>query len=96
MERKKYSSIGEALERYLADSPLSEGLRYSRVCGAWDAAVGDAVASFVLGRQFRDGVFTVSLNSSVLRMQLNLSKEEIRRKMNEILGSDVVKTLNFR
>ena len=96
MERKRFSSLGEALERYLADSPLSEGLRYSRVCNAWDSVVGQTVVPFVLGKQFRDGEFTVRLNSSVLRMQLNLNREDIRLKMNEILGSDMVKSLNLR
>ena len=96
MERKKISSLGEALERYLADSPIADGLRYSRVCRAWDEAVGGAVASYTLSKKFENGVFTARLNSSVLRMQLEMIKDDIRRRMNESLGGDMVVTLNLR
>jgi len=96
MERKKFTSIGDALDRFLADSPLSDGLRYSRVCQAWDDAVGASVVSMTLGRQFDNGILTVRLGSSVLRMQMEMNKEVIRRRMNQTLGAEVVKTINLR
>lgn len=96
MERKKITTIGEALERYLADSPLSDGLRYSRVCRAWDEAVGESIAALTLSKRFDNGVFTVRLNSSVLRMQLEMIKDDIRARMNSSLGDELVKTLNLR
>ena len=96
MQRKKASSIGEALGRYLADSPLSEGLQYGRVCAAWDEAVGSAVAGMSSGKRFRDGVFSVCLSSSVWRMQLEINKEDIRRRLNEVLGEEIVVSINLR
>ena len=96
MQRKKSTSIGDALERYLEGSPLAEGLRIGRVCSSWDAAVGPSVASLTLGKKFEGGVFTVRLASSVLRSQLQISKETIRARMNDILGEEIVKTINLR
>ena len=96
MDRKKTASFGEALERYLADTPLADGLREGRVCAAWDTAVGPSVAGFTLSRKYANGVLTVRLGSSVLRSQLNMSKETIRARINEILGSDLVSQINLR
>ena len=96
MERKKFSTIGDALERCLGNTPLADGLRYSRVCDAWDAAVGDAIAHVTLSKEFENGVLTVRLSSSVVRMHLEMSKEDIRARINEQLGETLVKSLIFR
>ncbi len=96
MERKKFSTIGDALERYLGSTPLADGLRYSRVCDAWDAAVGDAIAHVTLSKAFENGVLTVRLSSSVVRMHLEMSREDIRSRINGQLGETLVKSLIFR
>ena len=96
MDRKKTSSFGEALERYLADTPLADGLRYSRVCQAWKDTVGETVSKFCSSYKFEDGIFTVRLTSSVLRMQLEMTRETIREQLNNRLGSDPVKSLKLR
>ena len=96
MERKKFTTLGDALERCLGNTPLAEGLRYSRVCEAWDAAVGDAIAHVTLSKEFEKGVFTVRLSSSVVRMHLEMSKEDIRARINDQLGEALVKSLTFR
>ena len=96
MDRNKFSTLGDALERLLGDSPLAEGLKYSRVCEAWDTAVGDAIAHVTLSKTFESGTLTVRLSSSVVRMHLEMSKDEIRSRINEALGDNVVKTLILR
>ena len=96
MDRKKSATIGEVLERYLADSPLADGLRFSRVCQAWNDVVGPSVASMSSGQKFSAGVFTVRMGSSVLRMQLQMSVEDIRARMNKILGDGTVQKIKLR
>ena len=96
MQRKKSTSIGDALERYLADSPLAEGLRLGRISQAWDTVVGPSVVSMTLSKKYEGGVFTVRLGSSVLRSQLQMSRETIRTRMNDMLGDELIKTINLR
>lgn len=100
MERSNFKTLGQALERYLATEkearPISEGLRYARVCSAWDEAVGVSVAAMTLSRQFDSGVLTVRIGSSVLRMQLQMNRETIRHRMNRLLGEDTVTAINLR
>ena len=96
MDRNKFTSLGDALERYLANSPLAEGMRYARVCAAWEEAVGEAVAHVTLSKRFEEGVFTARISSSVVRMQLEMNKPAILARMNETLGDNIVKTLNLR
>lgn len=96
MQRRKSILLGDALERYLADSPLAEGLRFGRICSAWDSAVGPSVSSMTLGKKFEGGVFTARLSSSVLRTQLQMNREAIRTRMNDILGDELIKAINLR
>ena len=96
MDRNKFSTLGDALERFLEGSPLAEGMRFGRVCSAWDEAVGEAIAHVTLSKKFENGVFTARLSSSVVRMQLEMNKPAILARMNEILGDNIVKTLNLR
>ncbi len=100
MERSNFKTIGQVIERYLSTEKearrLCAGLLFGRVSAAWDKAVGVSVAAMTLGKQFRDGVLTVRIGSSVLRMQLQISSESIRRKMNRLLGEDAVKQINLR
>ncbi|MBP5505133.1 MAG: DUF721 domain-containing protein [Bacteroidales bacterium] len=96
MERKKFSTLGDALERYLGDSPLADGMRYARVCEAWDTAVGDAIAHVTLAKEFEAGVLRVRMSSSVVRMQLEMNKPEILARINEALGDNLVKSIIIR
>ncbi len=100
MERSNFKTIGQALERYLSTEKdarrLCEGLLYGRVSAAWDKTVGVSVAAMTLGKQLRNGVLTVHIGSSVLRMQLQMNLESIRRKMNRLLGNEEVKEINLR
>jgi hypothetical protein len=48
------------------------------------------------GQKFSAGVFTVRLGSSVLRMQLQMSVEDIRARMNKILGDGTVQKIILR
>ena len=96
MQRKKAYSLGETLGRYLADSPLAQGLQYGRVCSAWDCVVGEAIAKMTSGKRFEKGVLTVRLTSSVLRAQLEMNKEDIRRRVNASLGEELVAAINLR
>lgn len=96
MDRNKFSTLGDALGRYLEGSPLAEGIRYGRVCSAWDEAVGEAIAHVTLSKKFENGVFTARLSSSVVRMQLEMNKPAILSRINEILGEEMVVSLNLR
>ncbi len=65
---------------------LASGLKRHLILSAWDK-VTDA-SRYTVSRYYKDGKLYITLNSSVLRTQLNFQKEEIRRNINNILRED--------
>lgn len=86
VEKKKAVSLGDALQEFLKQARLSSGHNTQRIFNAWDEASG--AARYTIGRYFRDGVLTVTMNSSVARSTLEFQKADIVAEINRILAKD--------
>lgn len=86
IERKKAVSLGDAVLEFLKQARLSSGHNTQRIFAAWDEASG--ASRYTIGRYFRDGVLTVTMNSSVARSTLEFQKDDIVSGINRILSSD--------
>ena len=86
MERKTAQPVGEALRAWLKAYHLTPGLNTQRVFAAWDQASG--AAPYTVRRYYRDGILYITLNSSVIRSQLNIQRQFLLEKMNAILAGD--------
>lgn len=86
IERKEAQSIKDALQAYFKAYKLTTGLNTQRVFSAWDQASG--AANFTVRKFYRDGILYITLNSSVIRSQLNIQKQFLLEKINAILAAD--------
>lgn len=86
IERKQALSIKEAFHAYLKAYRLTTGLNTQRVFSAWDQASG--AANYTIRRFYRDGILYITLNSSVIRSQLNIQRQFLLDKINAILADD--------
>ena len=86
IHRKEAVGMDKIVENYIKSMKLAAGLNTQRVFAAWDACSG--AGPFTLRRFYRGGKLYITLNSSVLRSQLYLQKEELIRKMNAFLQQD--------
>lgn len=62
----------------------------------WAGAVGEAIAGVTTIVAEREGVLEVSCESSVWAGELSMMEPEIRRKLNDLLGDNVIESINFR
>lgn len=79
------------------------GGRQSRVSGlarrlamVWAEAVGPEIADNARPRQLRNGRLVVSTSSSAWAQSLQFMAEDIRGRLNEMLGEEAVRTMFFR
>lgn len=86
IERKTAQPVGDALRAYLKAYHLTPGLNTQRVFAAWDQASG--AAAYTIRRWYRDGILYITLNSSVIRGQLNIQRQFLLEKINAILAGD--------
>lgn len=78
--------MGALVTQYLKQSGLALGLNVQCVFKAWDE-VSNA-GKYTVKRFFRDGVLHISLNSSVVKSQLQFQLPQILEKMNKQLAAD--------
>lgn len=86
IERKTAQPVGDALRAYLKAYHLTPGLNTQRVFAAWDQASG--AAAYTIRRWYLDGILYITLNSSVIRGQLNIQRQFLLEKINAILAGD--------
>ena len=84
--RKQAISIGEALKEMFKSGHATFSHNTRRVFEAWNVASGAGACT--IRRFFRDGVLYVTVNSSVVGMQLRMQKSYYIQKMNALLADD--------
>lgn len=96
MERRDAVTIGDVLRECLEKSSLQGRLDEVRACEVFPAVVGSHIASMCSRPYIRNGVMTVGTSNASLRSELNMSRGRIVRGINEIVGKEVVKEIQFR
>lgn len=96
MRRSKTISLAEAVNDYLKEMKLDGKLSEVTVINSWEEIVGRAISSRTTKIYIKDHVLYVHLNSSVVRNELLMLREELREKLNQKAGSEVVKEIVLR
>ncbi|HKK43059.1 MAG TPA: DUF721 domain-containing protein [Bacteroidales bacterium] len=96
MRRSKTISLAEAMKDYINEMNFSEKLSEAGVLNSWDEVVGKAISLRTKKIYIRDKVLYVHLSSSVVRNELLMLRQELRNKLNEKAGSEVIKDIVLR
>ncbi len=96
MRRSKTISLAEALKDYINEMNFGEKLNEAGILNSWEEVVGKAISLRTTRIYIRDHVLYVHLNSSVVRNELIMLRQELRNKLNERAGSEVIKDIVLR
>ena len=77
MRRSKTISIAEAVNDYIKELNLGDKLSEVGVINSWEETVGKAISSRTTKIYIKDHVLYVHLNSSVVRNELLMLREEL-------------------
>lgn len=94
LHRKEAVGMDKIVSEYIKSMKIAAGLNTQRVFAAWDACSG--AGPFTLRRFYRGGKLYITLNSSVMRSQLFLQKQQLIEKMNAFLQQDSLFTQDNR
>lgn len=95
MEREP-QPLSELLQRFLQDSGLQEALLLARLPELWAEVVGGPAARVSKLHRFTAGELIVEVSAPTWRLELQLRCEELRRRLNERLGREMVRKLVIR
>jgi predicted nucleic acid-binding Zn ribbon protein len=98
--RRKHSQtrlqpLGEILFAALKRKGLGARLEENALMKLWPKVVGPQIAAQTQPDSWRAGTLFVKATSSVWVQQLHFMKDDIRRKLNELAGSMVVREILF-
>ena len=96
MRKKNTELLSDVIRQVLGELHLDVPLNEKRLIDAWPLVLGNNIIQYTSGLSIRNKILYVSLTSSVLRHDLFLSREEIRKSLNNQVGVEVIVDIVFR
>jgi predicted nucleic acid-binding Zn ribbon protein len=90
MDKHKTQRVGDLLPEVLKANKLDQKLNETRLLSAWEEVLGEGIANYTESKYIKNKVLYVKLKSAVLRNELLLSREQIIRSLNDMIGADVI------
>lgn len=95
MFRKDVKNIRELILRNLRSQGLETPLLQKRLVDAWPTVMGDMVAGYTQEVYIRNQTLWVHLTSPALRADLSMMKQDIVKKLNAAVDSQVIVNIRF-
>ena len=89
-------SVGDAIEELIAQLGIKKKLHEQDAFVVWDEAVGQRIAKIATPTRMLRGTLIVSVKSGAWRNELSMRKHEVLRRINELLGGEIVKDIKFQ
>jgi len=96
MRKKNTELLSDVILQVLKEQHLDKPLNEKRLVDAWPLILGSNIMKYTSGLSIQNRVLYVNLTSSVLRHDLFLSREEIKKSLNKHVGAEVIVDIVFR
>lgn len=93
MKRSNTEKINEVVRRFMKANRIEKPYMEYKAIASWSDIMGASIASRTTRLYFKQSTLFIHINSSVLRHELFLRREEIQRTINEHLNYQVVKNI---
>ena len=95
MFKRDVKEIKDLILRNLRAQGLETPLLQKRLIEAWPTVMGDVIAGYTQNLYIRNQTLYVHLTSPALRADLSMQRQEIVRRLNESVGSQVIAEVRF-
>lgn len=96
MRKKNTELLSDVIRQVLKEQNLDKALYEKRLIDAWPLVLGNNIVQYTSELSIKNRVLYVGLTSSVLRHDLFLSREEIKKSLNKQVGVEVIVDVIFR
>ena len=96
MRKNNTQSISDVLRSYTRENNLDRKLIELDLIKSWEAVMGKTVARYTCNLYIQNSTLFVETTSPIVRNELLMMKEEIRVRLNEIAGEELIKSIVFR
>ncbi len=96
MKYKNEMKLGDAIRVYLKAMGLDKKLKERQLINSWEEILGKSVASVTVDLKIYNQVLFVSLNSSIVRHQLQMMKTALVEALNNKVGEKIITNIVFK
>lgn len=96
MRKKNTEMLQDVIRRFLDESKLDGHLNEKHIIDGWPIVLGTNIMRYTVDLKVYNRVLYVTLNSSVLRHDLFLSREQILQSLNRYAGAEVISDIVFK
>jgi len=93
MRKSNTQSISSALKSYVRENNLERKLNELDLIKSWESVMGKTVSRYTGNLYIQNSTLFVETTS---RNELLMMKEEIRVRLNELAGEELIKAIIFR
>ena len=95
MFKRDVKGIKDLILRNLRTQGLETPLLQKRLIDAWPTVMGDVIAGYTQNLYIKNQTLFVHLTSPALRADLSMQRQEIVRRLNGSVGSQVIAEVRF-
>ena len=96
MKRIDPKRIGDVIADFMREEQLDNQLDEYRASMIWPQIVGQGINRYTISRDVRQGVMYVRLSSAALRQELMMGRSQLIKRINEMVGRDVIHDIVFQ
>jgi predicted nucleic acid-binding Zn ribbon protein len=95
MFKRNIESLKDILLRNLREQGLETPLMQKRLVEAWPEVAGPVVARYTLNTYIYNQTLFVRLSNPALRSDLSMMRGELVKKLNDVVGEQVITDIRF-
>ncbi len=95
MRRRNSEHIGDIISRYIREEGIETPLNQYRLLQAWTEVMGDAISNYTGEMFIKNQTLFIKIKSSILRQDLNASRNNIIQKLNNQVKAQVITDIKF-
>ncbi len=96
MRNSNEQSIAEVIQKMLNAYHLKDGLNTVAITNLWEKLMGNAIQHRTTSINLKNKVLNISVDSAVLRQELQFKREEIKIALNAELNDEVISEVVIR
>ena len=94
--KKNDHSLNELLQVFGQDKRFKRGLTQKKIESIWGEVMGQWIANETESIKFEGSVVVLRIHAPSLRQELHYSKDQIRDRLNEALGEEMILSVIVR
>ncbi len=96
MRRSNTQPLSEVLRDFVKAANFDRKLKEVDIVQSWEEIFGKTIAHYTKSVSLNNRILFVQISSSVVKNELFMMREEIRKKLNERAGEELIEKIIFK